>query len=434
MSLSKLHDIKKPMKHYASNYRPSGTSVPLKRASVVPPRKSFRSSERSHSGGRGLWYLAGILIVGLFFGLSVFFTGATVTITPTIENTPLNERFIAHKKSVSKELTFDVMIVDGEISEKITGESKQNVEEPARGLVRIFNNHDAQKQALRIDTRLVDDEGRIYKTVKAVDVPGQTTKDGETIPGYVDVEIYADKPGEDYNYSGEEKTLRLLGFKESNSPKYETVYAKTQGDLSGGFAGERYVVEETKKQQIVTDLTNKLKKDLIEKSRAQIPEQILYPENLATLINTKVSETVDGEGVITLTLSGSLFNPLFNSVEFEKYILETSIVGVTQETAYIANLRELAISYVDESSQTVDPESLENLAFEINDVLEIISIVNKESLVFELVGQKKKDFSTIISKHPGVEFVEYDINPFWRTRFPDKDEDIIITLTTEVEN
>ncbi len=430
MPLSKLHDIKKPMHHYGTENQRVDSSKLVKRPKVSSPRKFTPSHESKHRGGKAIWYLAFILILGLFFGLSVFFTGATVTITPTIENTALNERFIAYKKSVSKELTFETMIVDGSVTKNISTGEKQQVEDVARGKITIFNNHGPEAQPLRIDTRLVDSKGRIYKTAEAVKVPGQTTKDGKIVPGSVEVEIYADKPGESYNEL-EKQTLKLIGFQEAKSPKYETITAETMGSIEGGFIGERYMVPQEQKDQILTELTEQLTLELLDKSRAQVPEQSVFPEKLSVLMNTKIIENIQDDGSIELTLEGSLFNILFNAVEFENYILQTSIVGVDQESAYIANLRQLNISYVDEASQTVNPESLENLAFQIDDTLEIISIVNKEALRFDLVGQRKKDFQTIIAQYPGVEYVEFDINPFWRSHFPDSDEDIIINLTTE---
>lgn len=430
MPLSKLHDIKKPMHHYGTESQRVESSKLVKRPPITSPRKFNSSHESGRGGGKGIWYLAFVLIIGLFFGLSVFFTGATVTITPTIENTALNERFIAYKKSVSKELTFETMIVDGSVSKNITTGEKQEVQDVARGKVTIFNNHGPEAQPLRIDTRLVDSKGRIYKTTEAVKVPGQTTKDGKIVPGSVEVGIYGEKPGDTYN-EPEKQTLRLIGFQEAKSPKYETITAETIGSIDGGFIGERYMVPQEQKEQILTELKQQLTLELFDKTRAQVPEQSVFPEKLSVLIDSNITEGIQDDGSIKLTLEGSLFSILFNSVEFENYILQTSIVGVDQETAYIANLRELNISYVDESSQTVNPESLENLAFQIDDVLEIISIVNKEALTFDLVGQKKKDFQTIIARYPGVEYVEFDINPFWRAHFPDNDEDIIVSLTTE---
>lgn len=429
MSLSKLHDIKKPTPKLDNEYRRSSSPKQIPRPPISSPNR-FSHRANNHSGGKAIWYLAFILIIGLFFGLSVFFTNAKVTITPTIENVPLNERFIAYKKSISKELTFETMIVEDSVSRDVTSGEKKVVEERAYGKVVISNNHSQEAQPLRIDTRLVDGKGRIYKTKEAVKVPGQTMKDGTLVPGTVEVEIYADQPGDSYNET-EKQTLKLIGFQEAKSPKFETITAETIGVIEGGFVGERFVVPEEEKNKIITELTQELSARLFEKTKAQVPEQTIYPEALSVLISLETSEKIQDDGTIKLTLKGSLFNVLFNSVEFEKYILETSIVGVDQESAYISNIKNLNISYVDKDSQTVNPESLENLAFQIEDTLEIISIVNKESLRFDLVGQRKKDFQSIISKYPGVQYVEFDINPFWRTHFPDKDEDIAIILTTE---
>ncbi len=419
------------MKHYGSNYRPVSEAPKMVNRPPTPPLRPYRRGGHHQRGGQGLWYVAGILILALFFGLSVFFTNAKVTITPTIQSIPLNERFIAHKKSVSKELTFDAMIVEGSVSQDVAGETKQLVEDKAQGSVRIFNNHGPESQPLRIDTRLVDDKGRLYKTKEAVTVPGQTTVDGAIVPGSVEVLVYSDEAGAQFNEEGE-ITLKLIGFQEANSPKYETIYAKTITPLEGGFVGERFTIEQTEKDRIVGELTQKLGGELKEKSLAQVPEQSLFPESLSVMMDTKVSETVAENGTVTLKVSGSLFNVLFNKVEFEKYILETSIVGVEQGSAYIANLENLAISYVDPAAQTVDPEALENIAFQINDVLEIIATVNKELVAFDLVGQKKRNSQEIIANHPGVEHVQFDVNPFWRSRFPDKSQDITVVITTEV--
>lgn len=437
MSQSRLHDIKKPAKHYDAKYKNTATiqeKPRLPRASSVRPPVQYRRLTNQHhnGGGKGVWYIAFILIIGLFFGLSIFFTKAKVTITPTIKEVPLNERLIAYKKSISQELTFDTMIVSGSVEENVSSETKENVEEFARGTVRIYNNSGSEPQTLRIDTRLVDEQGLIYKTEKAVTVPGQTTTDGKKVPGYIDVSIYADKPGESYN-TDSEKTLKLIGFKEANSPKYETIYAKTMGPLEGGFQGERFVVSDDQKQEIIDRLSLKLSDDLLQKSQAQVPDQTIFPEALSVLTDKKVTEKVSDDGTITVSVSGSMFNVIFNSVELERFILGNSIVGVDQESAYISNIDSLNISYVDQASQTVNPEALENLAFTIDDTLKIISIVNTESLVFDLVGQKKRDFQTIISAYPGVQYVEYDIDPFWRNRFPDASEDIKISLTTEEE-
>jgi len=430
MSLSKLHDIKKNTR-YSAAHTPQAQRV-ISRQSISSPRGPSSSRHRRETSGRGIWYLTAILLIGLFFGLSVFFTHAQITITPVTQDTPLNERIIAYKKSISQDLTFDVMVVEGSISQTVTSQNKEVVEERAVGRVKLFNDHGSEAQPLRIDTRLIDEKGRIYKTKEAVTIPGKTLQDGQGIPGTVEVDIYADAAGEIYN-EPQEMTLRLLGFQETNSPKFQTVYAQTLGPIEGGFTGERYVIPEEEKQAIIAGLQSQLTEDLMKKSEAQVPEHSVFPKNLSTLVDVSTREEIQEDGTIVLILEGKLFNVLFNIVEFERFLLQNSVVGVNQEEAYIRNIKTLNITYVDQQLQTLDIENFETLAIQIDDVLEIVSIVDTEVVNFELVGQKKKDFQNIISQHPGVAYVEYKISPFWRPRFPDNSEDIEVVLTIQKE-
>lgn len=426
MSSSRIHDIKPVHRAHRPSY------VSQERASAVrPPVRPPRRSNNSGGGGKGVWYVAIILIVALFFGLSIFFTGATVTITPKTLNPTLNDRFVAYKKPVSGELTFDFMVIDGEVSETITSTTKENVEDPARGTVRIFNDHSTSAQPLVIDTRLVDENGRVYKTIEKVTVPGQTQKDGELEPGFVDVDIYADTPGPEGNEEEVGIKLTIAGFQEANSPKYETIYAETVSPLSGGFSGERFVIEDSQKSTVLENLATKLMDDLRIKSQAQTPATSFIPQNLSVLIDQQSTENISENGEIILTLKGSIFNVLFNTVEFERYIIENAVVGTTQGEVYIANIKDLNVAYIDTGAQTVNLQALETLGFQIDDSLDVVWNVNQDSLLFELVGQKKKDFQTIISTIEGIDSASIMIQPVWRGRLPDNDEDIEIINTIQ---
>lgn len=424
---SRIHDIK-PI--HRSAHRATYVSSDRETISRPPVRPPRRTSQRS-GGGRGVWYVAILLIVALFFGLSIFFTSATVTITPKTLEPTINDRFVAYKKSVADELSFDYMVVEGEVSETVSSDTKENVEDPARGTVRIFNNHSEAAQPLVIDTRLVDAEGRTYKTVEKVTVPGQKVVDGKTEPGFVDVDIYADSAGPEGNETEVGLSLKIAGFGEAKSPKYETIYAETLTPLSGGFSGERFVVSPEEKEQVMQNLSTKLMDDLRMKSAAQVPATSFIPANLSVIINENLMEDVGESGEIKITLKGSLFNILFNTVEFERYLIENAVVGAQQGEVYIANVKELNISYIDSDAQTVDLESLETLGFGIDDALEVVWNINTDSLKFELVGKKKKDFQAIISDFAGIDTASVNVRPIWRGRLPDNDEDIEVINTIQ---
>lgn len=420
MSQSRIHDIKPARSSKIPERKDSGRITPARQTRM----------RKHNNGGKGIWYVAGILLVALFFGLSVFFTGATVRVVPQTMDLPLNERFVANKKAVSTELTFDFMVVDGEVSRAVNSETKKEVQEVSRGRVRIYNETGTQAQNLAIDTRLEDSTGRVYKTVDKVTVPGQQNIEGTLEPGFVDIDIYAAEPGQEYNQDGEVE-LKLVGFREANSPKYDTIYAKTITSLEGGFIGERFVLSDEDESQTKETLTQELYDELFAQSLAQVPQGSMLPQNLSKLINTSYSQEVQDDGTINFVLKGSLFNVIFNTKEFEGYIIDTSVAGAEQGQIYIQNINNLNIAYLDEQAQTVDLESLETLGFKIDDVLKIVWVVNVDALRFDLVGTKKKDFQKVIAGYPSIETAELIVKPFWRGSLPESDEDIEVVNTQD---
>ncbi len=405
----------------------SRPSTPAPRTPLYSNQRTRQPVSRNHRG-RGVWYIAGFLLIALVFGFSLFFARASITVVPKSQELTINERISAFKKPVTEGLRFDSMIVSGEESVVLTSETKQVVEEPARGRVRIVNEHSGESQALRIDTRLVDQAGLIYKTKEKVTVPGMKTENGTKIPGTVEVEIYADASGPAGNKDVSDVRLGILGFKEAGSDKFETVYAQTITPLSGGFVGERYVIGEEQENQEIAKLTTQMYESLKAKARAQMPEQVTAPENLMTLFETSFSTTSTPEGSVVLTFSGSLFSVMFNTTELEHYFIENLMVDIAPGSVHIANIDSLVFSYVEPELQTVNPPLLENLLLDFQDTLQIEFVVNHEALVFDLVGKKRKEFNSVVMNHSGIASASLSLTPFWKSRLPERDEDISVTV------
>ncbi|MDQ5883197.1 MAG: hypothetical protein QG654_109, partial [Patescibacteria group bacterium] len=212
--------------------------------------------ERRSGGGKAIWYVAVFCILALVFALSFFFSSAKVIVTPRSGNIDINKLVVASKNPLdNKSLSFDVVTLAGEESVSVANTDKKYVERKATGKVRIFNDNGTAPQNLLIDTRLVAEDGKIYKTVKAVVVPG---KKGTT-PGSVEVEIYADVAGEEYNKP--QTDFKIFGFK--GNPKYETIYAKSIGEITGGFKGETFALSAEEESAQKTSLETKLKESLL---------------------------------------------------------------------------------------------------------------------------------------------------------------------------
>src|SRR3989344_1158856 len=168
-----------------------------------------------------IWFVAIVSIAFFLFALSYMFSKATITITPKSQNLILKENLSASKDSAST-LPFDLVIISGEESKEIQTTEQKDIFQKAKGVVVIYNAFSSSPQMLSIDTRLEGSNGKLYKTETKTVVPGKS-KAG--VPGSVEVKIYANEPGVEYNSAPLD--FKILGFK--GTSKYAGFYARSKG-------------------------------------------------------------------------------------------------------------------------------------------------------------------------------------------------------------
>lgn len=130
-----------------------------------------------------------------------------------------------------------------EISEQYesTGEQFSNDKGMSRGIVKIYNNYSEKDQPLVASTRILSKEGKLFRLVKSVIVPGMTNN-GEA--GVVEAQVIADEIGQNYNIDATEFTIE--GFK--GGDKYEKFKVISEKSMVGGSNDN-----ENKKVKIVTE-------------------------------------------------------------------------------------------------------------------------------------------------------------------------------------
>jgi len=156
-----------------------------------------------------LWVVAFPSVIFCFFAISLVFAKAKIIVNPKTQDVALSENLSASKDSNSTDgLSFDLVVIPGQESEKISTTGEKDVSIKATGTVLIFNAFSSSPQNLNVDTRLEGSNGKIYKTKTKTIVPGMG-KDGT--PGQVEVGIYAAVAGQSYNSGPLDFTI--LGFK-----------------------------------------------------------------------------------------------------------------------------------------------------------------------------------------------------------------------------
>lgn len=400
--------------------------APIEEAPVVTSRVKKTRAPRD-SKGRGVWFVAIVCIVAVAVGLSYLFTGAEIIITPQTLSVEIKETFSARKTTAGSGLVYDLVVVEGSMSENINIEEKQHVERAAKGKVTLYNNHNTKNQRLLIDTRLESSDGLIYKTLKEVVVPGQQLEDGDLTAGSIVVDVYADNVGEEYNM--EEGDFKIKGFK--GTPKYSTFSASVAEPLVGGFVGDESIVTEEQKEEVIKSLKEKLANDLTSRSEGSVPEgQIMYKKLAVEEFDD--SEVVQNEdSSVTIQQSGRVYMFTFNKEHLVNYFVDTNLSGAEPGEVYIRNIETVNLDFVNKSIIERNPSKIQIVQFNLDDTLDIVFKVPSEALIFDLKGKKKNQFPTIIGGYDSIKSAELIIKPFWRGAIPAEREDITIINTVE---
>lgn len=400
----------------------------VEKSELVPAETRFASVYESISGGTakerpqyGLWVVAVASVAFLLFALSFLFTKAKVAVIPKVADVNLNETLSAQKTGSVEDtnsLPFDLVVLEGTESKTVEAGAEQEVATRAAGKVIIYNTFSSAPQVLAIETRLEGSNGKIYKTDTKLTVPGAK---GNT-PGSIETGIHAAEPGPEYN-SGP-LDFKIFGFK--GTPKYAKFYARSKGDIIGGFVGKSNVVAPADQEKAVAELKIGLQSKLFKKAADQLPPGFILFKGASTLdIPEENIKTATEAGVTTLSVKGTLSGLLFEQKKLTKKIAEASVPTYDGSDIYIPNIQGLNFSLV---GPGVSFSQMQDAVFTLSGSAKIVWRIDADKLALDMLGKKKKDFNQILSQYPSIASAQLVLRPFWKTSFPEKSKSIEVTV------
>lgn len=217
-------------------FNPGPKSPEFPRKIDEPQKKAQENVPVSHGMRKVIlgFVIICLLIASLVFGY-LFLPKASVTVASKSEVKKFDleaKGSTSRTKIETAELGIPAKVVEKELTISDSFESKgrknstSDTSQKAKGKVTIYNNYDNDSQQLVATTRLLSSEGKLFRLVKGVAVPGM--KNGE--PGSIEADVIADQPGDEYNISPTD--FKIPGFE--GSQKYEKFYAKSTSAMSGG--------------------------------------------------------------------------------------------------------------------------------------------------------------------------------------------------------
>lgn len=277
-----------------------------------------------------LWIGIGIIVLALVVLAVMTWSFGHVAVTINFNQTPWSDQgnFVADKSISTINAANDTIPAQLFTTQKNTTQvfpasGSANVSLKAQGTLTVWNAYSSAPQELVATTRFVTPDGKIFRLVNGITVPGAQITNGQIIPSSITTTVVADQPGPTYNESSTPK-LTIPGFE--GTPKYDSFYGQLVSGTSGGFIG-------TKAVPTATDITN-AKAAVTAALQANLSSDLTttYPNNFkilpgATSVSvTKltVSTTTDSNGDFSVFGEATLQALGFDESAFKAYLLTTA--------------------------------------------------------------------------------------------------------------
>ncbi len=383
----------------------------------------YFEENRSKKPSRKFLFFGAITVVVLGFVAFIMtvLSSATVTITPKRASIETNLDLKASGDG-SIGIKYELIKLIKSKSVSVAAKGEDMVEKKASGKIIVYNNFSEEPQRLISRTRFEAPGGIIYRIPESITIPGRTTKDGKSVPGSLEVEVFADEAGEKYNIGKVDFTIP--GFKTDNA-RYTSIYAKSSTEMSGGFIGKMKTVVEADKTSALSKLESEIKIEAEKEIQTQIPEGLVLLNG--SIFSTKKELPQKDEGSsVSLTLELTTYAILFPEDILSKEIVATN---VGKDAAWEGI--EARVSNFNPLSLTTNPQTAVNagpIDIKITGNSPIEANINRDLVIEKLLGTKQGDMSRILNSFPGILEAQAAIRPIWKKTFPENPVKIYINI------
>lgn len=382
------------------------------------PHTSFRDIRRRPRNEQtlGTWiFIAALVIVVLGIGLLTFvYNSATITVTPKYKDIDINETVLFSTTKSAGAVSYSLATTSLTKTKTLPLSETKKVETKASGNIVIYNNFDTNPQKLIKNTRFESPTGKIYRINQTVTVPG---KKGET-PGSVEVTVYADSYGADYNTPATDFTIP--GFK--GTPRYTGFFARSNGPMKGGAGGNVALVSQSDldsaHDELVLEMTQAVKTSLKEVTQAgTVPLysaiQVVFTDNAADVMSG---------GTATYRVDATGYLMLANEHELAAALAMSGMRDYANQPVRLAYADELVFTLKKESKSYAD----ESLSVLVEGKPRIVLTTDSEALKEAFLGKNRSDAATIVQNIPSVTQIEMSFFPLWLSSIPTNKEHISV--------
>lgn len=316
----------------------------------------------------------------------------------------------------------EILEINKTVYRNFIATGKKIKSEKARGIIRVYNNYSAVSQPLLTKTRFVSDDGKLFRSLERVVVPGTHYEGGKLVAGFIDIEVMADQPGSDYNINP--STFSIPGF--VGTPKYTAFYAKSFEPMSGGEQKEvSYVAQKDLDDakdaliKIASSEADIALKNLISSGNYILFEGAFLIKAYGFKTSVKVGEEIDDFSAEAGSAAKAIVFEEEHLIEFsKKYILQKLL---PEEKLIESSIK---MEYSKEAARLEKNEILLKLAISAKS-----HSAPEETAIKEMVRNKNiNEVRDLLKGFSQIEKARIEFWPFWVNFAPDDKNRIKVVL------
>lgn len=408
--------------------------MPKKFFDIIPPvslPKKLFAPEKPVKPKRRIFLKTIIFCLVFLFliGVSVFFffSKIKIEIWPETKNLNLKAAVAVNPEVEEPDLKNGIIPVElledlRFASEEFPASGKALKEDKAKGIIRVYNAYSTSSRVL-IPSRFVSTDGKLFRSVEKMVIPGGRYEKGKLIPGEADVEVEAAESGEEYNIGPSTFALPAL----AGTSLYTTIYGKSFSAMTGGFKGEVAQATEEDLKNAENVLTERLKRESKEFLEATLAKGTVL---LNETIRQEIVEASSSVEPLAKTESFSFQAKVKSEgLGFKKSDIENFAKNLIDSASEGRKLQEesLEINYLAES---IDLET-KTIVLNLEIRAKVYSDVELTELKKALFGKSLKESKIFLGNLTKITKVEIKYWPFWKRRAPENVEKIEIKLNLD---
>ncbi len=358
-----------------------------------------------------------LLVVGV---VAYLFLGKTIiVISPhqdesVFQKTIIASRNINRPMASSDQIPAEVITLSKMQKKNFSATGIKTIKKKAKGEIIIYNQFSSQPQKLVATTRFETTDGKIFRLINPIIVPGAKVENGKIVASSIKAKVIADRPGSDYNIGP--SSFTIPGFK--GSPKYRGFYAQSSQPMSGGEISDAKIVT----SDDLSRAKSVLKKDFIDNSEAMTQELIKKIPDGYKILNGKTNYI---RGKITCSAEINAITDNFSCQERQKVeaivfkkLDVISLIKMDNSDFFDNKIIVLNKSKINYTLINNDFTNYQ-IKFKVNAKIITRDKINQQRLKIDLMGKNRAEVKNIISqKYSNIDQVEIYFWPVWVKKIP----------------